>query len=661
MTSESDELKEIVDDFIVESEEIIEKLDQKLLNLEKESSSDTLNMIFRGFHTIKGTSGFLGFQIVSTLTHQTESVLNLLRKGELSVTSKIADVLLESLDVLRFLMSNIKEEGTESSPENLDHVLENLKSCLPGGSDKKEKKKEEAAAKPPEEAAVQEEVKSPQAEIVQKEPEFAVEPSLPDVPEILEETLQERVQVEEQKKLGEILIQEGFICEEDLEDALKDQEQGLKLGDIFVNKGIITREQLDSALKKQKPKHEKSDQTIRVEVSRLDSLMNLVGELVLGRNRLSRVCKKIESSCYDDRSIDDLNETIAQIGMISGYLQASIMKTRMLPIQRVFGKFPRLIRSLKKSTKKDFELKIFGEDTELDKSIIEQISDPLVHLIRNSVDHGIEDPSQRIAVGKLPCGTIQLSAFHEGNNIIIEIRDDGKGMDIDKIREKAVKKGLLTRQKADLISDQEILNYIFAPGFSTADIVTEISGRGVGMDVVKQNITRLKGIIEIETEVNIGTTIRIKLPLTLAIIQALVVGIGTEIFAIPLISVIETVRIRRHEIYQVEGKNMINLRNTIIPLVNVDEIYGVPAAEKDFRGENDRIYIVIIGVAEKRKGIIVDHFFGQEEIVIKSLGNYLRETSGISGCTIMGDGKIMLIIDIEMLFEERHEMVPGGV
>ncbi|MBN1521685.1 MAG: chemotaxis protein CheA [Candidatus Aureabacteria bacterium] len=631
MTSESDELKEIVNDFIVESEEIIEKLDQKMLSLEKDSSSDTLNQVFRGFHTIKGTSGFLGFQKVSNLTHLSENVLNVLRRGEMSVTPEIVDILLEALDVLRLLVSNIKEEGQESSPENLPHVLEQLKKFQPA-----EKKEAPAAPEKTAEQAVPA-VPAPEQEKIIEAPAAKMEEKVPD---------------EEEKKLGEILIQEGLVTEEDIQDALKEQEQGQKLGEIFIRRGIISREQLESTLKKQKPKPGKIDQTIRVEVSRLDNLMNLVGELVLGRNRLSQVCKKIEGACYDDRSIDDLNETIAQLGMISGDLQESIMKTRMLPIQRVIGKFSRIIRSLQKSTKKEFDLKISGEDTELDKSIIEEIGDPLVHLIRNAVDHGIEYPEKRIAAGKPSKGTIHLKAFHEGHNIIIEIKDDGKGIETDKVREKAIKKNLVTRQKADLMSKSEILNFIFYPGFSTADIVTEISGRGVGLDVVKQNITRLKGIIEIDTELDRGTVFRIKLPLTLAIIQALVIEVGEEIFAIPLSSVVETVRILPSEIYEVEGKNIINLRGTIIPLIDLKKSFGISGRDTCKTDETGRVYIVIIGVAEKRKGLIVEKMLGQQEIVIKSLGKYLRGIPGFSGCTIMGDGKITLIVDIEKFFED---------
>jgi len=641
MSSESDELKEIVDDFIVESEEIMEKLDQKILSLEKDSSSDDLNVIFRGFHTIKGTSGFLGFQKVSNLTHLAENVLNLLRKGEMKVDSGIIDILLESLDILKLLISNIKEEGDEGSPENLAHALEELKKY----EGKKEEKKEEV--KEADVLAAQPE------EIKQSEPE--VKEEIKTEEEEIPAVIQTKAIDEEEKKLGEILVQEGLVYEDDIEEALKEQEQGKKIGEIFVQKGIISKEQLESVLKKQKPKQDRIEQTIRVEVSRLDSLMNLVGELVLGRNRLLQVCKKIESSFSDDRSVDDLNETIAQLGMISGFLQDSIMKTRMLPIQRVIGKFPRIIRSLQKSTKKDFELKIYGEDTELDKSIIEEIGDPLVHLIRNAVDHGIEDPEKRIELGKPKKGSIILKAFHEGHNIIIEIHDDGKGIDVAKVKEKAIKKNLVTRQKADLMSKAEILNFIFFPGFSTADIVTEISGRGVGMDVVKQNITKLKGIIEIDTDLKIGTVIRIKLPLTLAIIQALIVELGYEIFAIPLSSVVETVRIKPDEIFQVEGKSIINLRGSIIPIIDLTKSYGLSGENIYSVDEKGRIYVVIIGVAEKRKGLVVDRLLGQEEIVIKSLGKYLRGIPGFSGCTIMGDGKVTLIIDVEKHFEESLE------
>jgi two-component system chemotaxis sensor kinase CheA len=581
----------------------------------------------------------------------TESVLNALRKGEMQISPPITDLLLESLDIVRLLISQIKETGQESAPENLAKVLEELKKYQPGEGQKKEEKP--AEAKKEEKPASAE----PPAPSVQPAPgPAAAAPAEQKAPaEVKAEEKPQKKDVvipEEDKKLGQLLVQEGLVSEDELEEALGDQDQGPKLGEILVQKGIISREQLDAVLQKQKQKADRLEQTIRVEVSRLDSLMNLVGELVLGRNRLAQVCRKIEGSCTDDRSLDDLNETIAQLGMISGDLQESIMKTRMLPIQRVIGKFPRLIRSLQKSTKKEFDLKISGEDTELDKSIIEEIGDPLVHLVRNAADHGIEAPDKRIAAGKAPRGTVQLRAFHEGNNIIIEVKDDGRGMDIEKIREKAVKKNLVTRQKADLMTKEEVLNFIFFPGFSTADIVTEISGRGVGLDVVRQNITKLKGIIEIETELNAGSTIRIKLPLTLAIIQALIVGIGRDIFAIPLSSVVETVRVRPDEIFSVEGRRIINLRGTIIPLVDLTEVFGADSAADEPPGEKGLIYIVIVGVAERRKGLVVGRLLGQEEIVIKSLGKYLKGIHGFSGCTIMGDGKITLIMDIESFFEE---------
>jgi two-component system, chemotaxis family, sensor kinase CheA len=642
MASENDELKEILNDFIAESEEIIEKLDQSLVQLEKNSTPDNINNIFRGFHTIKGTSGFLGFQVVSKLTHSAENILNLIRKGEMAVKPNIVDVLLASLDILRFLISNIKQDGQENPPEQFSKVMADLEKVqMSAVAQKKEEKPEQAAS--PEPAAKTEE-KGP-AEADEKAEK--------------EEGAEEKAQEEEkQKKLGELLMQEGLISQEDITDALKQQGSVPKLGEILVQKKLISQDQLDIVLKKQQQAMaDKMEQTIRVEVSRLDSLMNLVGELVLGRNRLLQLNRKIENICGDERSVVDLNETITHIGMITGDLQLSIMKTRMLPIQKLFSKFPRLVRSLQKSTTKDFELKINGEDTELDKSIIEEINDPLVHILRNSVDHGIEFPEQRVSGGKNPRGTIELSAFHEGNNIIIEIKDDGKGMDTEKIREKAVKKGLVTRQKADQMTKNEILSFIFYPGFSTADIVTEISGRGVGMDVVKQNITKLKGIIDIDTEVNKGTTIRLKLPLTLAIIQALIVQVGSEFFAIPLASVVETVRISPSEIYQVEGTDIINLRGSIIPLISLQDVYGAQDSPAVSGEDKNRIYVVIVGVAEKRKGLIVDKLIGQEEIVIKSLGKYLKEITGFSGCTIMGDGRVTLIIDIEALFDERGSSV----
>ena len=367
---------------------------------------------------------------------------------------------------------------------------------------------------------------------------------------------------------------------------------------------------------------------------------------MLGRNRLSQINHEAGLEYEGSKLARDLAETSRHIDLMTTELQLAVMKTRMIRIGKVFNRFPRLVRDLSKDLEKDIQLEIFGEDTELDKTLIEEINDPLVHLVRNSIDHGIEPPEARKAAGKNQKGTVTLSAEHEGNNIIITVADDGYGIDPEKIKAKAVSKGIITAEKAKELSKIESYNLIFAPGFSTAEKVTNVSGRGVGMDVVKTNVSKLRGIINIESEVGKGTKIIIKLPLTLAIIQGLLVDISHETVVIPLNSVVEVVRIPKNQIYMVNQTPCIKLRDTVHPLINIDKLlYKTNGNGVDKTWQ----YVVIVGIAEKRFGIKVDELVGQKEIVIKTLGNYLGNIEGIAGSTIMGDGKVVMIADIAEL------------
>ena len=389
------------------------------------------------------------------------------------------------------------------------------------------------------------------------------------------------------------------------------------------------------------------EQTIRVEVKRLDHLMNLIGELVLGKNRLLKIYDDVEERYEGEKFLEELNQVVSSVSLVTTDLQIAVMKTRMLPVAKVFNKFPRMIRDLSRELNKTIELKVTGEDTELDKSIVEEIGDPLVHIIRNSCDHGIEEGEARILKGKSSGGTIELKAYHEGNNIVIEIVDDGKGLDPDMLKAKSLEKGIITEREADTMSNKEAYNLIFRPGFSTAASVTSVSGRGVGMDVVKTNIEKLNGIIDVDSEIDKGTIIKLKIPLTLAIIQALLVGVQEEFYAVPLGSVLETVRIPLDEIYTVEGKNVLRLRDEVLSLVRLSDIFGV---ERVF-DNNEHAYVVVIGLAESKLGIIVDSLVGQEEIVIKSMGDYLKGIEGIAGATIRGDGRVTLIVDVAALMD----------
>ena len=585
------EMAELLDSFIVETNEIYEKLGPDLLKLEKDPTDKELhNRIFRAVHTVKGTSGFLGLDQMTELAHVFEDVLNKIRKGELEVTRHRMDVMFDAFDVLKELLARVESRNTE--PMSLEVIIERLVVITTDAG----------ATEATEQAAG-----------TMKAPEHAVQHAAADVPAA---PVQKQIVTAEAKEAETVV--------------LKDHE----------NNELKEKKAADA---QQHPAQSKlADSTIRVDVARLDELMNLVGELVLGRNRLSQINFKMNESLEGNPLVKDLADTSSQVDLITTELQMAVMKTRMVQIAKVFNKLPRLVRDLSRELGKEIELEMFGEETELDKSIIEEINDPLVHILRNAADHGVETPDERVKKGKAPKGKIVVKADHEGNHIAISIMDDGKGIDPDKIKAKALEKGVITPAQAEEMTKREILNLIFAPGFSTAEKVSAVSGRGVGMDVVKTNITKLKGIVDIESETGQGSTIVIKLPLTLAIIQGLLVTSHGEVFAVPLNSVLEVVRVRKEDIKTVHGYEVISLRDTVMPLARLGQIFSV-----DHRAQNSEwLYIVVVGLAEARLGIIVDSLLGQREVVIKSLGDYLGTIEGIAGSTIMGDGKVIMILDV---------------
>jgi two-component system chemotaxis sensor kinase CheA len=375
--------------------------------------------------------------------------------------------------------------------------------------------------------------------------------------------------------------------------------------------------------------------------------MNLIGELVLAKNRLIKINDDVEERYEGEEFLEELNQVVSIVSLVTTDLQIAVMKTRMLPIGKVFNKFPRMIRDLSRELNKKIELVISGEETELDKSIVEEIGDPLVHIIRNSCDHGVESPADRVAKGKPETGTIALKAYNEGNAIVIQIDDDGKGLDIEMLKNKSLEKGIITEKEADNMSEKEAFGLIFKPGFSTAAAVTSVSGRGVGMDVVKTNIEKLNGIIDIDSQVGVGTSMKLKIPLTLAIIQALLVGVQEEHYAIPLASVLETVRISKEEIYTVENRSVMRLRDDVLSLVYIGDIFEV----ERILDSSEHAYVVVLGLGASKLGLIVDSLVGQEEIVIKSLGEYLQGIEGIAGATIRGDGGVTLIVDVAALMQ----------
>ena len=553
-----DEMDDIINDFLAEASESLEQLDQKFMDLEKQPGDTALlNDIFRSIHTIKGAAGFLGFQQMVDVTHSTEDVLNKLRKGEMRVTPGIMDAILQSVDLIRLLLNNIKEKNGRE--EDLKPAVALLNDILEG------RFKDEPSADHP----------SPK----------------------------------------------GAQSEEEHKQARPDEAAaGAK------------------------------EQSIRVDLDRLDSVLNLAGELVLSRNRLMRLGGKLSDSSAESDLHSHVNEAIAQLDLVTTDLQLAVMKMRMQPIAKVFNKFPRMVRDLARQIEKEVELHISGEETELDKTVIEEIGDPLVHIVRNSIDHGMETPAEREAMGKPRCGRVELAAYQEGRNIIVSVSDDGKGMDPEALKRSAVEKGLMSAEEAERLTKSDALNIIFIPGFSTAKAVSNISGRGVGMDVVKTNVSRINGTITIESEVGRGTRITFRLPLTLAIIQALTVEAGGEVYGIPLSNVIGNIRVTAEEIKSVEGREVINIRDRIYPVVRLGSL--VSGSSPDGRAEWK--YIVIIGIGEKHFGILVDRLHGQEEIVMKSMGEYLKGTEGIAGACITGDGNVILILDMAGLLSSAQ-------
>ncbi len=590
------EMKEIVDSFLVETKEILEKLDLNLIELEnRPDDSDLLNDIFRSFHTIKGTSGFLGLEKLTQVTHRCEDILNKLRRGEALLSQELMDGIFLAYDKIKELLVSIETQLNEDVP--VEETIDIL------------------------------------SDLIEKLEHNNVEASGPI-----------KKQEENINGLSANTSAEGTAEDGNAEITVEEKESANPLQeDKAAAKANALKETANSSPAK------KTDNTIRVDVDRLDELLNIASELVLGRNRLSQVNSEFALEYEGTNFSRDLADATKQIDLMTNELQLVIMKTRMVKIGKVFNRFPRLVRDLARETNKQINLVLKGEDTELDKTLIEEINDPLVHLIRNSVDHGIELPETRKALGKEPTGTIILSAEQEGNQIIITIEDDGKGIDPDVIKEKAISKGLITREKTKEFSKQDIYNLIFLPGFSTAEVVTNVSGRGVGMDVVKTNVTKLRGIISIESAVGKGTKIIVKLPLTLAIIPGMIVKVKSETVVIPLNSVIEAFRVHIEDIHTINGHEAIKRRDAVIPLVGIDDLlYGSEGKEEKTVWQ----YVVVVGLAEKRFGIKVDELLGQKEVVIKSLGSYLGNINGIAGSTIMGDGTVVMIIDISELINK---------
>jgi two-component system chemotaxis sensor kinase CheA len=616
-------MDDIVKDFLIESTENLDRLDQELVKLESSpSSKELLASIFRTIHTIKGSCGFLGFARLEKLAHSGENLLSRLRDGKLTLTAEMTSGLLAMVDAVRQMLASIQSSGQDGE-EDYAALIEHLASL----------QRQDNSSAP--DAALS--IDDPHLASGKTPGQESPHPTAPSANSSGE-------QLADPAKIGGVLLERGQVRPEDLAAALEQQEIGRKrLGEILVDRGAVHPEDVVAAQKAVEARNpDAAVETIRVGVNLLDRLMNLVGELVLARNQLLQF-----SSTRQDAGFQAVSQ---RMNLIATELQEEVMKTRMQPIGNVWDKFPRTVRDLGLSCGKDVRLEMEGRDTELDRTIIEAIKDPLTHLVRNSIDHGIEPPATRQQAGKDPAGILKLRAFHEGGQVNIEVSDDGVGLNAELIRQKAIERGLVSAQHASRMSDRDIFNLIFLPGFSTAEKVTNVSGRGVGMDVVKTNVEKIGGTVDIQSTPGKGTTVKIKIPLTLAIIPALMVISGRERFAIPQVSLLELVRMDGGEsgkgIEMVHGAPVYRLRGRLLPLVYLNRELQLSGSHSDKHAEDSASNIVVVQADGHEFGLVVDEITDTEEIVVKPLGQQLKGITAYSGTTIMGDGRVALILDI---------------
>jgi two-component system chemotaxis sensor kinase CheA len=605
-----------------------------------------LNDIFRTAHTIKGAAGFLGFDQVVEITHVTEDVLNKLRKGEMAVNPTIMDAVLNSADLIRKLILNIQAKKEEKL--DLKPVIKALNTVLADSGDAVADEKAAPKAKAKSKAAPKAKSKAaPKSKAKSKAAPKSKSKAAPKGERKIKST-------EDAVKAVES-IEADMETVEAIEAAKQEAGDAAPPSDEAEVAAPAAEEKAAPPLSAPEQQVQAKEQSIRVDTERLDATMNLVGELVLARNRMMMLGGKLSENNVDSTITAHMNEGITQLDLVTSDLQVAVMKMRMQPIAKVFNKFPRMVRDLARQSGKEIELVIKGEETELDKTVIEEIGDPLVHLVRNSIDHGIELPDDRESAGKARGGTLTLSAYQEGRHIIVCVEDDGKGIDPEAMKASAMEKGVLSAEDAEKMSDGEARNLIFAPGFSTAKVVSNISGRGVGMDVVKTNISRINGVIEIESEVGKGTKMVFRLPLTLAIIPVLTVEADSELYGIPLSTVVENIRLSDGDINTVNGREVIHLRERVLPVLRLATLVGAGKPSTEVEGK----YVVLISIGDRMFGILVDKLHGQEDIVMKSMGEYLKGTEGIAGACITGDGRVVLILDLISLMEVGSRLSAG--
>jgi two-component system chemotaxis sensor kinase CheA len=658
---------EILQDFLVEAEEILEGLNEQLVELEnRPQDSDLLNAIFRGFHTIKGGAGFLNLEAMVALCHKGEDVFNLLRQGERTVDADMMDTFLKVLDTLNTMFDEIKA-AQQPSPAD-PAIIEQLAAYLSGDvviapaamqpEPTPEPEPEVPQAAPAANSAASDEITDDEFEALLDQLHGTAAPgsttSQPAAPaptpptnandsdDITEEEFEALLdQLQGKNKAGAApAAAQPAATPQPAKPAPKPAPAQAESTPAQPKTAPASEPAAEPPVGKAAPAKQQADTSVRVDTSRLDEIMNMVGELVLVRNRISTLEAAFEN--------EDMAKAVNNLTVVTGDLQAAVMKTRMQPIKKVFGRFPRVVRDLARSLKKDINLELRGEETDLDKNLVEALADPLVHLVRNAVDHGVEMPDVREAAGKPRQGNIVLGAAQEGDHILLTIADDGAGMDPEILRRKAVEKGMMDQDTAARLTESECFALIFSPGFSMKQEITDISGRGVGMDVVKNSISKLNGVIDIKSEVGVGTTLSIKVPLTLAIMPTLMVMLGDQIFAFPLVNVNEIFHLDLNKTNVVDGQQTIMVRNKALPLFYLRKWlvkHYTPTDKADIE------HVVIVNVGTQRVGFVVDQLLGQEEVVIKPLGALLQGTQGLAGATITGDGRIALILDFPELMK----------
>lgn len=669
------EMNQYLDIFIEESKEHLQRMNESLLSLEKTNDDkELLNEIFRAAHTIKGMAGTMGYNKMSKLTHEMENLLHIIRSGKMHINTNIIDILFECFDATEDYLVSIEKNGQEGQNDN-NILINKIKSAINGyenninsmnnkidkvNSDEIqdnyvlnviEKAKKQGLNSYRISVILKEKcmLKSARAFIVFKtlEKHSEIIKSIPSVEDIEDEKFEKSFEIIAISNSNEEKIRKEIMLISEIEDVeiikiqVKDEISCTSIEIEKNEKKIIEQnDNIDDSSKTNKKNNKKSKKigkTVRVDIDRLDNLMNLVSELIIIKTRMEDI--------NDNNRRQNMDEAIEYLQRITSNLHDSVMKVRMVPIERVFNRFPRMVRDLSKELGKKIDLKMSGEDTEVDRTIIDEIGDPLIHIIRNSIDHGIEHPNERIELGKNEIGTVNLQAYADGNNVLIDINDDGKGIDLDNVKRKAIQKNLVTEERALQMNEDDVINLLFKPGFSTAAKVTDVSGRGVGLDVVKSKIESLGGTVEVKTKQGIGSRFIIRLPLTLAIIQGLLIKVDEEIYAIPLGSIKEITPIMKKEIRKVQGQEVVLFRNKTLPIIRLKGLIGL-----EDKNDNEELITVIVKKGEKEAMLIVDDLIGQQEIVIKSLGKYLSGARYIAGATILGNGRISLILDVNSLF-----------